>query len=107
MAVSESAPLLGTYGSVERGAGALHPPHLTKFQAYISIAINALIIFTSIYIVVVCGYLVKNYWDLERDRAIVLVDPGSVMRYPAIFIDDASTDLSKPLKYNVYELRPA
>jgi uncharacterized membrane protein AbrB (regulator of aidB expression) len=106
MAVSESAPLLTSYGSVERGAGA-SPPHITKFQAYISIALNTLIIFTTIYIVIVCGYLLKNYWDLERDRAILLVDPGSIMRYPAIFIDDASTDLSKPLKYNVYELRPA
>lgn len=106
MAVSESAPLLTSYGSVERGACASQPPHLTRFQAYISIALNALIIFTTVYIVVVCGYLLKNYWDLERDRAILLVDPGSIMRYPAIFIDDASTDLSKPLKYNVYELKP-
>ena len=106
MAVSESAPLLSSYGSVERGAGAA-PPHLTRFQAYINVALNALMIFTSIYIVVVCAYLTKNYWDLERDNAIVVVDPSFNMRYPAIFIDDPSTDLSKPLKYNVYELRPA
>ena len=104
MAVSETAPLMGTYGSVERSAS--QPPHITKFQAYISIALNALMIFTSIYIMVVCAYLTKKYWDLERDNAIVLVDPGSVMRYPAIFVDDASADLSKPLKYTVYELNP-